>query len=68
MTLISGVVAIVLANLGAFNLPTADRATISAIGGLLLAILAYLEHPTTTTAAANKSAAVVMAQPKGPTA
>lgn len=65
LTLASGVIAIVLSNLGTFNLPTTDRATITAIGGVLLAILAYLEHPTTTTAAANKSAAVVVAQPKG---
>lgn len=47
LTLISGVLAIVLANLPQFHLPVAAQATISGVGGVLLSILAWLEHPTT---------------------
>lgn len=50
-TAISGVVGVVLPNVGAFNLPVATQATITAVGGGLLALLAILEHPTTKAAA-----------------
>lgn len=57
LTLISGVLAIVLANINAFHLPVTMQATITSVGGVLLLVLAYLEHPTTK---ANNNT------PKGP--
>lgn len=55
LTLVSGVAAIVLANLADFHLPVADQATITGIGGVLLSILAYLEHPSTVAANAART-------------
>lgn len=65
LTLISGVLAIVLSNIAAFHLPVTASAVITGVGGLLLAILAFLEHPTTvSTAAVTKAVAVrVMSTP-----
>lgn len=48
LTFISGVLGVVLPNVGLFGLPVATQATITAVGGTLLAILAILEHPTIT--------------------
>lgn len=51
LILVSGVLGVVLPNISQFGLPVATQATISGIGGTLLAVLAYLEHPTTVTRA-----------------
>jgi hypothetical protein len=61
MTLVSGVLAIVLSNLATFHLPASVTVVLSAVGGTLLAVLAYLEHPTTVTAASTPTTAVTVA-------
>lgn len=62
LILISGVLAVILPNIGSFNLPPSVEATITAIGGVLLSVLAYLEHPTTTT----KNVIAAVSAKKGP--
>lgn len=51
--LVSGVLSIVLANIPSFNLPTNIQGVLTGVGGVFLAILIFLEHPTTQ-ALANK--------------
>ena len=59
LTLISGVLGIVLPNIAAFHLPVAAQATITSVGGVLLVVLAWLEHPTTITNSLNTTPVVV---------
>jgi len=55
LTLISGVLALVLPNLNVLGLPDDVRAVISSVGGLLILVLAFLEHPTIQNIAASKN-------------
>lgn len=67
LILVAGVLAIVLPNVGSFNLPISVQAVITSVGGVILAVLVYLEHPTTTTAAKTSTVNVVTPPaPKGP--
>lgn len=67
LTLIAGVLSIVLSNINSFGLPDNLRVTFTAVGGVILAILAYLEHPTTQTAASTPTTTVVTTVAKTPT-
>jgi hypothetical protein len=52
---ISGVLGVVLPNVGNWGLPVAAQATITSVGGALLVGLAILEHPTTKQAVTKGS-------------
>lgn len=47
LSLISGVLAVVLGMVNQFGLPTSVRTIVVGVGGAILVVLAYLEHPTT---------------------
>jgi hypothetical protein len=57
--LASGVLAVVLPNVGSWGLPASTEAVLTAVGGGILAVLGYLEHPTTITAAKTSTVQVV---------
>lgn len=59
----AGIIGAAIANIGALNLPTNVRATVTAVGGLLVAIIVALEHPTTKQAATKAAPAANPAPP-----